>query len=112
MTEAWLLLDEAAIRTAADCPRGSTPLDLPSRPESAESDPNPKATLRRALLAASEKRGRRKIRFESDLPQRVQRVAELVTRYDTLARLPSYRRLHTDLKVALEKLGLTNRTTG
>ena len=51
MTEAWILLDEEAIRRVAGNPRGRQPLDLP-RPARIEDDPNPKKTLEDALVAA------------------------------------------------------------
>ena len=67
MTEAWLLLDEAAIRDAVGKPRGRAPLDLPA-PGRAERVVNPKERLRDAPLAASENRGRRRRRFDQEFP--------------------------------------------
>lgn len=67
MTEAWLLLDEQAIRDVAGRPRGTAPLDLPSH-ANAESDPNPKLTLQRALATASGLSGRRLRKFTRDFP--------------------------------------------
>ena len=58
MTEAWLLLDEAAIRSVADKPRGKAKLTMPKASE-VESLPDPKDLLKRLLLEASETRGRR-----------------------------------------------------
>ena len=57
-TEAWLLLDEAAIRRVAGNPRGRQPLRLP-RPSQVENVSDPKETLRNALADASGKQGRR-----------------------------------------------------
>lgn len=57
-TEAWLLLDEAAIRRVAGNPRGRQPLQLP-RPSQVENVSDPKETLRNALADASGKQGRR-----------------------------------------------------
>jgi len=103
MTEAWLLLDEAAIRRAADNPRGTTTLRLPTA-LTVEKDPDPKATLRNALVSASEKRGRRLRAFQETIAQRVQRVAELTTNYSALAAIPAFQRLRDDTKHALATL--------
>ena len=70
MTEAWLLIDESAIRSAADNPAGTAPLDLPEVAR-LEQLPNPKEILHRSLLAASEKRGRRRESFKRSLARRV-----------------------------------------
>ena len=51
MTEAWLLLDEPAIREVVGRPRGVEPLHLPSFRD-VESLPDPKERLREALLVA------------------------------------------------------------
>jgi len=61
-TEAWLLLDENAIRTVANKPNGRTPLNLP-RPAQVEDMANPKERLKTALATASELTGRRYQRF-------------------------------------------------
>lgn len=58
MTEAWLLLDEAAIRRVAGRPSGRRPLNLP-RPVDIERVPDPKHLLADCLAEASELSGRR-----------------------------------------------------
>ncbi len=58
MTEAWLLIDEPALREAAGKPNGQVGLDLPPG-SSLESVPNPKRTLFDALRKASELSGRK-----------------------------------------------------
>lgn len=65
MTEAWLLGDERAIRTAADNPRGTEPLDLPPL-KRLETVPDPKRLLFDALIQASGHRGRRLQKFRPD----------------------------------------------
>lgn len=107
MTEAWLLLDEYAIRHAADNPTGTTPLDLPLSGR-IEDDPDPKETLHAALVAASDKRGRRLRRFRETISSRVHRVAELIADYDCLQALPAYRRTRADAETALKSLGYLN----
>lgn len=57
MTEAWLLLDQAAIRRVVGKPDGRQPLDLPS-PKRVERVPDPKDMLKRAMLAAVATTGR------------------------------------------------------
>ncbi len=73
MTEAWLLLDEGAIRFASGNPRGRQQLNLPVR-NSIERVADPKEVLFGALRIASEQTGRRlrNLRVE----QRRHRVAE------------------------------------
>jgi hypothetical protein len=104
MTEAWLLVDEDAIRLAADNPRGTVPLGLPAA-RVVESDADPKETLRVALVTASEKRGRRLRRFRETISQRIQRVAELMTDYSGLQEVPSFQRLRADTGEALRTMG-------
>lgn len=66
MTEAWLLADEAAIRTVAGRPRGTEPLDLPA-PGKLEEVADPKRMLEYALRQAATPRGRRRRkRFAAD----------------------------------------------
>ncbi len=62
MLEAWLLLDETAIRRAADNGQGTTPLNLPSVAQ-LESKADPKEILLDALKTASELSARRKRSF-------------------------------------------------
>lgn len=59
MTEAWLLLDEEAIRRTAGNPRGTMSLSLPAAHE-VERRADPKAILREALVTASGSTGRRR----------------------------------------------------
>src|SRR4051794_31073631 len=63
MTEAWLLINEQAIRLAAGNPHGSVQLDLP-RCRDLEGVPDPKAVLNRLLIDASELTGRRRKKFD------------------------------------------------
>ena len=62
MTEAWILLDEEAIRRVAGNPRGRQPLNLP-KPARVEDDPNPKKTLENALVTAGGHQGHRRRKF-------------------------------------------------
>jgi len=56
--EAWLLIDESAIRSVVGNPNGRMPLDLPS-PEHVEEVARPKEALLNALALASGKTGKR-----------------------------------------------------
>lgn len=58
MTEAWLLLDEQAIRRVAGHPSGTADLGLP-KPRHVEGVAHPKAMLQDALITASGASGRR-----------------------------------------------------
>ena len=58
MTEAWLLLDESAIRLVAGRPTGTEPLNLPSVAQ-VEAEPDPKSCLQEVLATASGLSGRR-----------------------------------------------------
>ena len=66
-TEAWLLLDEAAIRRAVGRPRSNVKLELPS-PSAVERVARPKERLQQVLERASEATGRRLERIRQDFP--------------------------------------------
>jgi hypothetical protein len=89
MTEAWLLIDQRAIRTAAGNPNGIRALAMPALP-TVESIPDPKQMLRGLLLHATAFRGRRRSKFEREVSQRVQRVAELIEDFRPLRALPAF----------------------
>lgn len=102
MTEAWLLIDEAAIRMAAGNPNGRVSLDLPDHAR-LEREPDPKARLEDLLLEASQFRGRRRKTFLRDLGKRTQRVAEYIVDYSPLRNLAAFEAFERDLREALEK---------
>lgn len=103
MAEAWLLVDERAIRRAAGNPNGAAPLSLP-RPAKLEDVPDPKKLLRECLIQASEKTGRRLQQFERDLAERAERVAELIADFSLLRQLPAFRLFETDTREVLSRL--------
>jgi hypothetical protein len=98
MMEAWLLFDKARLREAAGCPRGNTPLDLPSL-RSCEKLADPKERLHRCLRAASEKRGRHLKKFNVDAA--LHRLSGLIPDFSPLRRLPAFQRLEDELQVIL-----------
>jgi hypothetical protein len=95
MTEAWLLVDEAAIRSAARNPRGTAALALP-KPSKIESMPEPKEALFNALRTASELTGRRLSQFHPQAQRH--RVTEHLESIAPLRDLPSFARLEAQLR--------------
>ena len=104
MTEAWLLIDEAAIRRAADNPKGSVPLTLPLLKD-LEDLPDPKQKLNELLRTACELRGRRLAQFRRDEAARRVRVADLMDDFSPLLRLPAFQRLQEETHALLEAQG-------
>lgn len=104
MQEAWLLIDEQAIRTAAGNPRGRVPLTLP-RPGTLEGIADPKELLHRLLREASELGGRRLRSF--DPGRQAHRVAELIADFTPLRLTTAYPLFKAGLLVALESNGWT-----
>jgi hypothetical protein len=102
MTEAWLLIDEQAIRTAADNPRGTEDLSLPSL-GSLEDVPDPKSLLYDCLRKATELSGRRLHKFR--VQQAARRVADYVDDFSPCRRLTAFARLENDIKSALTQCG-------
>jgi len=102
MTEAWLLIDEAAIRMAADNPAGTMSLGLPPRIAAFEDKADPKTLLYQALAAACGQRGRRLARF---LPHtRTSLVANRIEDFASLRQLSAFRAFEQALKIALDNL--------
>lgn len=104
MTEAWFLHEEAAIRRASGNPNGKISLELPL-PKDVEGEPDPKNTLRLALLAASELSGRRRKKKDKEFGSMRARVAELVSDFESLQEAASFSRFLSDLINVLSDLG-------
>lgn len=102
MQEAWLLLDETAIRSAAGNPHGRRSLALPSVAE-LELLPNPKRVLYKLLREASELRGRRLRSFP--VTRQVQRVAEFMSDFAPLRRLSAFVSLETEIEHIVKEQG-------
>ena len=94
MTEAWLLIDEAALRSAAGDPRGSIPLTIPAVRQ-LEGVPDPKKTLHDLLRTASGLTGRRLRKFRMD--QAVHRLAQGIQDYSPLRELSAFRALEQEV---------------
>jgi hypothetical protein len=76
MLEAWLLLDEAAIRHVAGNPRGRVDLQLP-KASAVERVPDPKTVLKEAIAKASDLKGRRLRDLNKRFPHNRHRLLEL-----------------------------------
>lgn len=97
MLEAWLLIDEAALRTAAGNPRGRQPLDMPTVKE-LENLVNSKKRLHDILRDASGLRSRRRLaQFNRDLGKCVQRAAEQIESFAVLRELAAFRALERQI---------------
>jgi hypothetical protein len=101
MTEAWLLLDEAAIRLAVRNPNGRADLKLP-RAREVEDLPDPKHRLHETLLLACGLSGRR--RKEFDTRGAAPQIAASMADFSPLRQLSAFRALEDDLKAGLGAL--------
>ena len=103
MTEAWLLLDEPAIRRAVRKPDGRRAVTLPA-PSEVERRANPRDILNTALLDASEMRGRRRTGLRQDLPTLRRNLLETLPIGGPLEQLESWRRFRDDTIAALDRI--------
>ena len=90
MQEAWLLIDEAALRRAAGNPNGTQGLAMPEVQE-LEELADPKQLIRELLRQASGLRGRRLKRF--NWRSSAHRVGEMIDDFSILYRLAAFQRL-------------------
>jgi hypothetical protein len=104
-TQAWLLVDEAAIREAVGRPSGTSPLGLPKL-TAIENLSDPKAALQDALRVASQTTGRRRRNVNRSFSDYRQRLLERLDINGPLATLPSWQRLEADVAACLQTLGL------
>jgi len=109
MTEAWLLLDEAAIRRVAGRPTSTNPIGLPPA-QSVEHVPNPKKTLRSALEAASGVTGRRLQRIRRDFGGQRRRLLEGLDHGGPVSRLSAWTQLEASVKEVLSELEQRSRS--
>lgn len=99
MTEAWLLADETAIRSAAGNPNGTDNLNLPEV-RRLEDLPDPKKVLHDALTSASGLNARRRARLP--VSQRVQLIPRFIDDYSPLNSLPAFQTLQQDISALLQ----------
>lgn len=101
MTEAWLLIDEHAIRTAASNPNGRSVLNMP-RVDRLENIPNPKNVLDENLKLASDLPAARLRKFRPESCRH--RVAELISDFSQLRGLSAFRQFEGDLLASVQAL--------
>lgn len=106
MTEAWLLLDEAAIRTAAGNPNGRTKLNLPTVRE-VERLADPKKVLRETILTAADVTGRRRERLAARFSSSRRQLLERLDPSGPVTELRSWQNLIADVDAAALKLSLS-----
>ena len=102
MQEAWLLIDEQALRQAAGNPNGRQPLLLPTLSH-LEDHADPKEAMRVLLLEASGLRGRRRRQF--DIGKAAKRVAEYIDDFAPLRHLSAFRKLEEELLTVIHDQG-------
>lgn len=100
MLEAWLLLNEAAIREVAGNPNGKVALKLP-KPARVESAADPKALLKQAIATASEDRGRSLQKLQARFPENRARLLQMLDREGPVKQLTSWQSFTHDLREAL-----------
>ena len=101
MKEAWLLANEAAIRSAAGNPNGKEKLYLPDI-RKLEDLPDPKRALHHALTTASGLNARRCARFA--VRERVHLIPNYIDDYSCLNVLPAFQRLQQDIRAMIQNL--------
>jgi hypothetical protein len=102
MQETWLLFDLPAIRLAAGRPNGTGPLMLPAL-KTIEGLPDAKGVLNRLIRAASEARGRRLRRMDTN--KAIYRLSELIRDFAPLRALVAFSDFETNLSKALKRIG-------
>ena len=95
MQEAWLLIDEAALRRAAGNPNGTQPLAMPDV-QKLEELADPKQLIRELLSQASGLQGRRLERF--NWRSSAHRVAGMIGDFSLLYKLAAFRRLAAEVE--------------
>lgn len=102
-TEAWLLLDESAIRDVAGNPYGKEPLGLPTS-ASVERIANPKERLAQALITASERSGRKLEKFKKDFPKHRFLLLQRLDRTGPVSDVLAWQKMLEDAADALKVL--------
>jgi hypothetical protein len=103
MTEAWLLVDERAIRRVAGNPNGRCALGLPNV-RRIESLPDPKAELKRVLSTASELTGRKLERFNRRFSENRRQLLRRLDANGPVTSLSSWQAFVREVEEALMRL--------
>ena len=101
MQEAWLLLDEAAIREAAGNPNGQMRLDMPPI-DRIEHLPDPKQHLFELIRMASGLSARRRKRLP--VTSHAYRVSSIISDFTPLRRLRAFNTFENDIRQILARL--------
>lgn len=101
--EAWLLLDERAIRRVAENPAGTVALELPT-PSRVEALARPKERLDQVILLASELSGRRREKLRARLPERTGLLVRRLEPTGPVSQVPAWQRLQADLRALVAEL--------
>ena len=101
--EAWLLVDEASIRSISENPLGTASLNLP-KIKNIEKLSNPKEKLYEALALASEKSGRHLDKFKQSLPKKRTILIERMKTTGAIQQLQSWTRMKNDIQLEISKL--------
>jgi hypothetical protein len=101
--EAWLLLDERALRGVAGRPNGKEALNLP-KPAAVEGLARPKERLQETLLAAASVTGRRRERFIHEFPHHRAQLLDRLPPGGVLENVPAWVRMRSDLQNAIARL--------
>lgn len=104
MSEAWLLIDEKAIRNACGNPNGKHDIEMPSIGK-LESCPDPKKMLEELLIDASGAKGRNLEKFKRDLSHAKFLVSQNIDSFDRLRKLYAFKLFESNLKNKLVELG-------
>jgi hypothetical protein len=104
MTEAWLLLDECALRRVAGNPNGRKDLNLPKRHE-VERIADPKERLREILVVAAECTGRRLDIFKRRFAEHRRLLLERLDPSGPVADLVAWRSVVAEVDRAVALLG-------
>jgi hypothetical protein len=100
MQEAWLLIEEPALRCAAGNPNGGVGLVMPAI-DRLEEIPNPKQVLYELLIGASELTGRRRKKLN---PGRLaMRLGELIEDFSPLRRLAAFQHTEAETLAVLRR---------
>jgi hypothetical protein len=102
-TESWALLDENAIRKAADNPNGTIPIRIPP-PSRVESISDPKSHLQNLLITASGYSGRHLRRFKRRLNTRIFSLIEQIDIDGPIQDVPSWQTLVNTVEIHVQDL--------
>ena len=102
-TEAWLLIDEAEIRSIAENPKGTNNLRLP-RISRIERTANPKEILKTAIADASETSGKRLRKINKKFSNKRRQLLERIDIEGDIEKLSSWQRLRHDIDRVIKEL--------